>query len=576
MLQVAAVLEKQPNDPRQLTQRGEIRLYEGKLADAVADWPRSFELQADPHTRELLVAALLEGLTTDFGKYFASIDELDRLASEPRERVQLLRLMAAGLQSQGNRQAAFDAYLRLTEPTLGPPDLDRIGPSASARRDRLVQAGLKTLVEASDAAERVAMDEAISARMTTALAAPGPVALRDFLRYFGGLPHGQGNWGDDVREQLAERLTTGGVWLEAENVLRGLEQSPQEPQRRVGMARLARLLTRAGRPDEAAQVYRRLQTQWPDAVCVDGKTGRQLAEEMVRDDQATAGAGSAAWPTGAVETTTNERPTPPRSIFRRTPRDASVTATGFHNEDQDRQSILGRDGNGLPRWRVALNDPTGQLPNSINPQVLQARSIGHLVIVSMGQHIAAIDTLADAKSGVAKLLWMRELGESLPGVPIQTGVQVRQMELPWGQRRNLISDAFGRNVGWLGPITANYFCVQRGRDLSALDPLTGEVVWIRHDVEQGSEIFGDDNTLFLVAPNETEAIVLHGFDGAEQGKQLSPANHRVAAIGRNLVASKVDVRVVSSDRSLGRQRDLASGLCLRLEGLPTRAASSGR
>ena len=88
----------------------------------------------------------------------------------------------------------------------------------------------------------------------------------------------------------------------------------------------------------------------------------------------------------------------------------------------------------------------------------------------MGQHIAAIDTLADATSGVAKLLWMRELGETLPGVPVQTGVQVRQMELPWGQRRNLISDAFGRNVGWLGPITANYFCVQRGRDLSALDP----------------------------------------------------------------------------------------------------------
>ena len=71
MRQVAEVLEKQPNDPHALAQRGEIRLYEGKLADAIADLRRSFELQVDPHTRELLVAALLEGLSTDFGKYFA-------------------------------------------------------------------------------------------------------------------------------------------------------------------------------------------------------------------------------------------------------------------------------------------------------------------------------------------------------------------------------------------------------------------------------------------------------------------------------------------------------------------------
>ena len=568
MRQVAEILEKQPDDPRALAQRGEIRLYEGKLAEAVGDLRRSYELQVDPHTRELLVAALLEGLTTDFAKYVASLDEVDRLATEPRERVQLLRLMAAGLQSQGNRRAAFDAYLKLTDPALGPPDLDRIGRSATARRDRLVQAGLKTLVEASDATERAAMDEAISARMSAALATPGPVALRDFLRYFGGLPHGESNWGGDVREQLADRLVTGGVWLEAETVLRGLEQSSQAAQRRVGVARLAQMLARAGRADDAAPYVQRLQTEWADAICVDGKTGAQLAEEMRRDNAALqVGAGSN-WPTGAIEQTTNDRPTPPTQYYPAELQGSrDLAGSGFTVElAQDRQSILGRDGNGQTRWRVAISDPTGQLPNMINPQVLQARSAGHLVIVSMGQHIAAIDTLADAKSGVAKIIWMRELGENLPGVPIQTGVQVRQMELPWGQRRNLISDAFGRNVGWLGPITANYFCIQRGRELSALDPLTGEVVWVRHDVDQGSEVFGDDDMLYLVAPNETEAVVLRGLDGAEQDKRLvPPANHRVAALGRHLVSWETgDMResfhLVDpwDDKEIWR-RDFASG-----------------
>jgi tetratricopeptide (TPR) repeat protein len=540
MRQVAQVLEKNPDDARALAQRGEIRMYDGQLTDAVADLRRSFELQPDPHTRELLVAALLEGLSTDFGQYFASIDDLERLAREPAERVQLLRLMAAGLQAQGNRRGALDAYLRLADPALGPPGIDRIGPKSLARRDRLVQAGLKSLVDASEAPERDEIEKAIGERLAAAIAASGPVGLRDFLRFFGSLPHGESNWGDEAREHLADRLATGGAWLEAETILRESERSPNEARRRGAVARLAQVLTLAGRSDDAADYYRRLESEWPDTECLDGKTGRQLVAEAEKDMHlAQRLSDKDLWPTGAVETTTNERPTPPTQYFPaelQGSRDLSGSAVTVELT-QDRQTIVGRDGNGLPRWRVALTDPSGQMLSSINPTVLQARFSGHLVLVSMGQHILAIDTLADAAAGVGKVIWMRELGESLPGMPLQTGVQVRQMELPWGQRRNIISDAFGRSVGWLGPITSSYFCVQRSRELSALDPLTGDVLWVRHDIEPGAEIFGDDELVFVVPPNDTEALVFRGLDGLELGKRaVPPANHRVASIGRNVVS----------------------------------------
>lgn len=539
MRQVAEVLEKNPDDPRALKQRGEIRMFDGQLAEAVADLRRSYQLQPDPRTRELLVAALLTGLAGDFAQYAESLDEIDRLATQPAERVRLLRLMADGLQSQGKRREALAAYLRLADPTLGPLGLDRIGPKSTARRDRLVQAGLKSLVEAADAAERESIDQAINERLSAAVAAAGPVPLRDFLRYFGGLPRGDSTWGDAAREHLADRLATGGAWLEAEGLLRQSEQSSDEARRRGAVARLATMLTRAGRPEDAAGYYRRLETEWPEAVCLDGKTGRQLVAEAEQDARlAQRLRASDTWPAGLVESSTNERPTPPTQYFPAELQGSrDLAAGGFTIElTQDRQSLLGRDGNGLPLWRGALTDPSGQMLASINPTVLQARCAGHLVLVSMGQHILAIDTLADAAAGVGKVIWMRELGESLPGIPLQTGVQVRQMELPWGQRRNVISDAFGRSVGGLGPITSSYFCVQRGRDLSALDPLTGEVLWVRQDIEPGSEVFGDDDLVFVVPPNDTEALVLRGLDGLELGKRaVAPANHRLVALGRRIV-----------------------------------------
>ena len=145
---------------------------------------------------------------------------------------------------------------------------------------------------------------------------PGPVALRDFLRYFGGLPHGDGNWGNDVREQLAERLTTGGVWLEAETVLRGLEQSPQESQRRVAVARLAQLLTRAGRPDERRNSFRVCKRSGPTPfVSTERPAGNLRKRCCAMIKSLNRQLPTRAWPTGAVETTTNERPTPPTQYF---------------------------------------------------------------------------------------------------------------------------------------------------------------------------------------------------------------------------------------------------------------------
>ena len=49
-----------------------------------------------------------------------------------------------------------------------------------------------------------------------------------------------------------------------------------------------------------------------------------------------------------------------------------------------------------------------------------------------------------------------------------------------------------------GPTTSRIVCFQRLRNLVAVDPLTGETLWVRKDLPQNVEIFGDDEYVFVL------------------------------------------------------------------------------
>ena len=65
-----------------------------------------------------------------------------------------------------------------------------------------------------------------------------------------------------------------------------------------------------------------------------------------------------------------------------------------------------------------------------------------------------------------------------------------------------MADQLGRPLGSIGPITPDMACYQRMRSVIAVHPLTGESLWTRSDTEPGSDIFGDDEMLFIVASQQ--------------------------------------------------------------------------
>jgi len=82
----------------------------------------------------------------------------------------------------------------------------------------------------------------------------------------------------------------------------------------------------------------------------------------------------------------------------------------------------------------------------------------------------------------------------------------------------------------------NYVAALRGSKLQALEPLTGKPLWIKDGIAAGSDLFGDEELLFAVAPESNLAAVYRGMDGEFVGQRaLPPAPQRLETMGRTVV-----------------------------------------
>lgn len=528
--QVAATLASAPDDPEALARQGELLLDEGRFDEAVAELRRSYDRQPDARTRELLVDGMLESLRLDFAQHRALAPEIERLAEQPAHHAKLARLLASGLQQAGEISAAFEAYLRMVDLKSDPQPSERVESGLSVRRDRWVRARLSQLDAAASADDRQAMHARLGRLLAQSRDAKDPAALKRFLGYFAYHP-----LADESRELLAEQSLAAKNWLEAEHWLRQLERSADLPRRRAAVARLAQLLCDAGRPADALTFYHQLAGEWADEVCLAGRVGREVARDLAARPQiARYVSPEAGWPKGRVAVRSYVQNAPAvRSVpveFRGSPQPFFERATIEVDANMQQNALLGRDGLGREQWRLPLRDRNDNL--GLNPAIDYVRADGHLVVLSLGYQLIGIDTLGTSGSG-ARVLWKQEISESLSGLPQQFMNPRLNVRLGMGGQHVQPVDAHGRPLGNTSPITSELIGFQRMRNLLAVDPLTGETVWTRHDVPSGCDLFGDEELLFAAPPGSTEAIVFRAIDGEELGRrELPAAEQRMLTRGR--------------------------------------------
>lgn len=536
---VAERLKQNADDPVALVELAEIHLDAGKLDDAVAALRRSWQLDPDPLTRDLLFESLLEGLRGDFFKHRAWSTEAEGLIGRPAQQAAWLRVLAQGLQTAGETLPALDAYLRIAELKSNADTLQRVDPTWTVRQDRWLQARLPELRKAAKPEDQTKIDELVQQRFQQALAAQGDDALRLFIDYFDG--HAAA---DQARLNLARRL--GGRdpkhMLEIEVLLRRVERGTSAEATRTAVALLAQMFDRAQRPEHAAMYYRRLADDFADAVCLDGKTGKDLVADLPANSPLRVELEDMAiWPPGLVKIdnlaiTGNQ----PRNQLFDLSGSFAPLSTRTTLELQAPATVLARDGLGKQLWSVALSETRQQrnIYSSYVPQFQRAKLHGNFVVATIGNDVYAIDGISSG--GAAKLLWKQNLTETIPG--LSSGGNASND--PFQQQILLGGRVFFNNGGYvppgaaLGPVTGGQVCFQRVRNLVALDPLTGETLWIRQNIPPQSLLFGDDEYVLVVPPatpgqpenGPRPALVFRAADGLAVGQRVIPASEFIAPV----------------------------------------------
>ena len=533
--QVVASLNKNPDDPVALARNAELLLDEGQFGEAAASLRRSLAVAPSARTRALLVDALLEGLRRDFKARRDQIPEIESLIEQPAQQEAYARLLANGLEEAGEYWPAFGAYLKAAGNGKSFEQLERVESALAVRHDRWIQAHLAHLYQLASAEDQERMSAALQERLTVALADPTTERLERFLDYFGDNP-----LAESARPTLAARLIENGRLLEAQGVLRRLERSSKPELVREAVARQGIMLRDLDEhPEEAAAYYARLAGEWKDQVCLDGRTGQQLVDELDEESPLRKEISRTdPWPVGKVEV--EDEGGPQRGIFNnfplevRGPRDP-ISSRWTVTLDQQQIALVARDTLGQERLRVGLRDANQMNFFGFNPYLSHVRYSGHLMVVTMGNEILALSSLGNSEDAEPSILWRQELADAASFV--NGGIQQRVVNIIGGLPRFVATDNAGRPLGNLGPVNSEYICFQKMRNLQVVHPVSGTTLWQRNDQAPGSDLFGDEELLFVAAPNGTEAIVLRALDGQELGRRgLAPAEQRLALMGRNVAS----------------------------------------
>jgi tetratricopeptide (TPR) repeat protein len=525
-------LEDNPDDIWALARQAELFLFDDKRKEALKVLEHAHELAPeDESIRSLLVTSLLSALHEDFASYRQFADDLERLIDQPARRAEYYRLMAVGLQDAGEPTPALEYFIKLatfeTSPLRRGIDasevLVEVEPQLRVRRDRWIKSQLSKMIRSASGPALEEIQRTIEDHLQTVIASGSVNRLRRFVNQFGG----------DVavaraRLELARRLIQHQSWLEAELHLVDLNSEQQPEIAATATAMLAELLLDSGRLSESAYYYSQLNEKWGDIPVNGPVTGQELARRALQQDQLVEIVNQQAkWPSGKSRFERIE--TPPRQ-FQRYLRVYPVqldNAVGPYLRqhhvayNQSMNSLLIRDELGTPTSEILLGDTSRFYSSDYSTSSISAK--GHLLFVAIGYEVLAIDMLRSGSEQSDSILWRKDLSSSLGNVATtQRRLMTQPIKRDWGPNRYVPVERTRKPIGLVGPITRSGVFYQKGQELTCSDPLTGEAIWIRGGLEPGSDIFGDEQLLFVVGPASDEAIVLNTANGEELGRRAIP------------------------------------------------------
>jgi len=550
-------LQTNQNDAEAWLIQGDMQLQQGQLEQAATSLRRAITLGSEK-AKPLLAECLLRQLQADFTRHDRLRQELEELVGQGSRAARYWQLVAEGHAAQGKRVEAVQAYLRLAEIVVAGDGGEKTGhikdaePGLSVRQDRLVAARLHQLWSEATHDQRTAIDQIIQAKLAGEQTAEKPpqtnvtaqatlAPLRQAIAYFGWHPASV-----PLKWQLIKKLRAEGECslVEAEGLLLEVLDSPQQQDQAAALAMLAEMFAKAELWDTATWYAKQLKTRFAGQVLPQGKTGAEVAQTLLASPKTPPAAEP--WPTGRVDI---------REIsakIAQTPRAMIADALllpqfgGAVIEIENGMQLVAR---GLDRdfWQVPFRHPETGHPIAIAPQGHRLAARGRMLVFSTGCYLLGINTAGSVRNSDVEIRWVQPLIDQY-----STGSAAPMFALPhwentaWGTRRVTLRSAHSDPLGSLTPVVGRQVTFVRGRQLVSLDVLSGQTVWVRDNVPEASEVFGDEECIYLVPPDRTTVQVYRTTDGAAlPAKRVPPWSQVMRAVGRKLIAWSSDGKQVT-------------------------------
>jgi tetratricopeptide (TPR) repeat protein len=539
-------------------------------------------------------------------------------AEQRRRRTTYLWLVGKGREEQGRLVEAFEKYQQFAQEAgkqseLVPAVDDR---QVKAAPDVWSRGRIIAMMNNATPENRRPLEKLIADKWNKLRTSNDLQELRAFVRMFGSVSDA----GKEARLELAERLmerTDSGdehPLLQAElelNQFRTGKHSPELAARATEA--LARLYTRKGLLEDAAYCYRKLGKEYADVLIRDGKTGRQIYDDDAATDK-------------RLLPYLDEPP--PLSSMRFDSKNVKKESGSFSPPGGDqffqfehsgerlpffRHHLVGlnranhyfmlldrnlEDGNQRPRevWSKKLSETgfPGMIAQRQNPQhfivgpggMIQTQdthspyvrfpyeTMGHLIILPAGHRIFGIDPVNHL------LLWDRDLLQDTPG-PLPAGPTgpsqpISVMIDPHDPSQLLATYGnthWVQHIGQVSPLQGQIICIQTPKTLSALDPLTGRILWSRMDVHARNYLFSDEDYVFVVElddqnnPNATRVFRAADGIGVKAPDFTALFRKKQQVLGRYLLLSETG----PSNNIVVRLYDIVTGQDVWKQSYPARS-----
>jgi outer membrane protein assembly factor BamB len=504
--------------------RSEWLLYAGQWETAIERLRQAQQRRPSDRGGQLLAAALLQAAEAGQTIRAPWIGEAERSIADPQRRADFLVRLLAVWQHTERIEESLELVFRLAESPIQPQMLD-LSPTHSVLRSRFLQGTLQSLLDRVPADRRSIYEQRIAGK-------PNPSSPPGTEDVFATHP-----LADRVRLDRARQMAANGHRLQAELALRPLLTHADRQLQAAALAQLAELLRAAGRTIEAARLYAHLAGPLGETICRADLTGAQFVAALPSDDPVRQWLGDSE-PWSGVEPTVEAQPVDPKDAQQRwrvqSPLYVADSPDPFSpriHADLDAQTrkFVACDALGVRQWETELVPAAGNLPFwPAHYAMNEGHLVGHLLVVWLGARVAALDLLEPG----GRLLWTSE-------APARVHAQGNWWAVPLIQKR--LQTQPGTRVPraqFAQPLvaTAETVVFQHGRFLNAVDPLSGQLLWLRDDLPPGCDLLGDRRVLLATPPGSRQAIVLCMLDGRELGRRAMPeAEQRLTVRGRSIV-----------------------------------------